>query len=61
MTLYAKIQQDWNEHFTGYSALAIIASTTVGSIAAMFILMNGVEFWQMFQLFLYVWPIMPPS
>ncbi len=54
MTLYAKIQQDWNEHFTGYSALAIIVSTMIGSVAVMMILSQGVGLWQLFQLFLCV-------
>ncbi|MCH2489386.1 MAG: hypothetical protein MK211_04485 [Flavobacteriales bacterium] len=53
-TLYAKIDSDWNEHFIGYSALAIILSTCVGSMAVMTTLMQGNGIAQMFQLFLVV-------
>ena len=53
-TLYAKISTDWNEHFVAYSALAIIVSTCVGSIAVMLTLMNGNGLAQMFQIFLVV-------
>ncbi len=41
MTLYAKIKEDFSENYIGYSALAIIASTCLGSIAIMMTLLNG--------------------
>lgn len=53
-TLYAKISTDWNNHFVGYSALAIIVSTCLGSIAVMLTMMDGNAFPQMFQVFLVV-------
>ncbi len=53
-TLYAKINQDWNEHFIGYSALAIILSTCVGSMAVYLTMLNGNGFVQMTQVFLVV-------
>ncbi|WP_271765717.1 hypothetical protein [Aquimarina algiphila] len=54
MTLYAKINADFSENFIGYSALAIIASTCVGSIAIMATLLNGNAPIQMFLVFLSV-------
>ncbi len=53
-TMYAKISTDWNENFLGYSALAIILSTCVGSMAVMTTMMQGNGMAQMFQLFLVV-------
>ncbi|SHJ31358.1 hypothetical protein [Aquimarina spongiae] len=54
MTLYAKINADFTENYTGYSALAIIVSTCLGSIAIMTTLMNGNAPLQMFLVFLSV-------
>jgi len=54
MTLYAKINADFSENYTGYSALAIIASTCLGSIAIMTTLMKGNAPLQMFLVFLSV-------
>lgn len=53
-TLYAKISTDWNEHFIGYSALAMILSTCVGSIAVMITMMQGNGVAQMIQVFFVV-------
>ena len=54
MKLYAKLYQDFQEMYLGYASLAIIASSCLGSVAAMFILMNGHGFANMIQLFLVV-------
>ncbi|WP_109299417.1 hypothetical protein [Aquimarina sp. AU474] len=54
MTLYAKINADFSENYIGYSALAIIASTCLGSIAIMTTLLNGNAPIQMFLVFLTV-------
>lgn len=53
-SLYSKINTDWKQNFTGYSALGIILSTCLGSVAAMSILQNGVGTSQMIQLFIIV-------
>ncbi|GAA3517264.1 hypothetical protein GCM10022393_34210 [Aquimarina addita] len=53
-TLYTRINNDWNDHFIGYSALAIIASTCIGSIAVMTTMMQGNGITQMIQLFFVV-------
>lgn len=52
--LYTKISTDWNENFIGYSVLAIILSTCLGSIAIMTTMMNGNDFAQMTQVFFVV-------
>ncbi|AXT58212.1 hypothetical protein J8L88_19010 [Aquimarina sp. MMG015] len=54
MTLYAKINADFSENYIGYSALAIIASTCLGSIAIMTTLLGGNGFIQMLLVFLTV-------
>lgn len=54
MTLYAKINSDFSQNYIGYSALAIIASTCLGSIAIMTTLLNGNSALQMFIVFLSV-------
>ncbi len=54
MKLYNLLYEDFEELFLGYSALAIILSSCIGSAAAMTILMNGHDMVQMFQLFLVV-------
>lgn len=53
-TIYAKINTEWNENFIGYSALAIILSTCVGSIAVMTTMMQGNGIAQMIQIFFVV-------
>lgn len=52
MKLYQNLLEDFKEMYLGYAALAIIASSCLGSVAAMFILMKGHAFINMFQLFL---------
>ncbi|MEW7279814.1 hypothetical protein ABW636_14570 [Aquimarina sp. 2201CG1-2-11] len=54
MTLYAKINSDFSENYIGYSALAIIASTCLGSIAIMTTLFDGNNAFQMFLVFITV-------
>ena len=54
MKLYNTLYKDFEGLFVGYSAVAIILSSCLGSAAAMVILMNGHDFMQMFQLFLVV-------
>ncbi len=54
MTIYAKINTDFSENYIGYSALAIIASTCLGSIAIMTTLLHGNSALQMFLVFLSV-------
>jgi hypothetical protein len=53
-TMYAKINQDWNQNFIDYSALAIILSTCIGSIAVMTTMMQGHNLVQMIQVFFVV-------
>jgi len=48
-TLYAKISTGWKNHFVGYSELAIILSTCLGSIAVMLTMMDGNGFPQMWK------------
>ncbi|MFD2586766.1 hypothetical protein ACFSQJ_07480 [Croceitalea marina] len=52
--LYSKIDNEWNQNFMGYSALAIILSTCVGSLAILTTIKFGNSFSQMFQIFLVV-------
>ncbi|MCM4158308.1 hypothetical protein FHG64_12055 [Antarcticibacterium flavum] len=54
MKLYNLLYQDFEELFVGYSALAVILSSCIGSAAALVILMNGHDVFQMAQLFLVV-------
>lgn len=54
MRLYNTLYKDFEELYVGYSALAIILSSCLGSAAAMVILMNGHDLVQMIQLFLVV-------
>lgn len=54
MKLYRTLYQDFEELYVGYSALAVILSSCIGSAAALVILMNGHDPAQMFQLFLVV-------
>ncbi|WP_350288343.1 hypothetical protein [uncultured Croceitalea sp.] len=53
-TLYAKINTDWNENFIGYSALAIILSTCLGSMAVLLTMMQGNGVSQMIEIFVVV-------
>lgn len=54
MKLYKRLYEDFEELFMGYSALAIILSSCLGSLAAMAILINGHDMVQMFQLLIVV-------
>ncbi len=54
MRLYKNLLADFEEMTMGYSAIGIIASSCLGSIAAMFILMNGHSLVNMIQLFVVV-------
>lgn len=54
MRIYELLYKDFEELFLGYSTVAIILSSCLGSAAAMLILMNGHDFIQMTQLFLVV-------
>ncbi|MGW1453997.1 hypothetical protein ACWBC2_03300 [Salegentibacter agarivorans] len=54
MKLYKTLLVDFEEMSMGYSAIGIIASSCLGSVAAMLILMNGHTFVDMLQLFIVV-------
>lgn len=54
MKLYNTLYKDFEDLFVGYSALAVILSSCIGSAAALVILMNGHDVFQMVQLFLVV-------
>ncbi|PRP67432.1 hypothetical protein [Nonlabens agnitus] len=53
-TLYLKINQDWNQNFVGYSAIAIIVSTCLGAFAIMTSMMGETGKLQMFLVFIVV-------
>ncbi|SHG84309.1 hypothetical protein [Flagellimonas flava] len=52
MELYLKSLHQFERDIRGYSTIFIIAQSCLGSVAAMYILVNGVSPLQMFQLFL---------
>lgn len=52
MELYLKGLHQFERDIRGYSTIFIIAQSCLGSVAAMYILVNGVSPLQMFQLFL---------
>lgn len=54
MKLYQRLFEDFKEMYLGYAALAIILSSCLGSVAAMFVLMQGHGLINMIQLFLVV-------
>ncbi len=54
MKLYKLLYEDFESLFVGYSAVAVILSSCVGSAAALVILMNGHDVVQMIQLFFVV-------
>ncbi len=54
MITYTQINTDFTENYIGYSALAIIASTCIGSIAIMTSLSDGNGLLQMTLVFLSV-------
>ena len=51
MTFYKQLYNDFTTQVMGYSALGIILSTCLGSIAIMTILMNGYGFIEMLGVF----------
>ena len=51
MSVYQKYYGEFKEMYYGSAAIGIIASSCLGTIAAMFILMTGHGVWQMIQLF----------
>ncbi len=51
MKIYQEYLEEYKEGIIGYTPLAIIGQSCLGSVAAMFILMNGNSALQMFQLF----------
>ncbi|MDR6301563.1 hypothetical protein [Mesonia maritima] len=51
MSVYQKYYGEFKEMYFGNAAIGIIASSCLGAIAAMFILMTGHGVWQMVQLF----------
>jgi len=53
-TLYSRLNEQVKKDFMGFTALAIILSTCLGSIAIMFTLMNGNGLVQMAQVFFVV-------
>ena len=54
MTIYNNLLADFKELYLGYSALAIIFSSCLGSIAVMLILVNGNSIGHMIELLLVV-------
>lgn len=54
MKLYNILYKDFEDLYVGYSAIAVILSSCLGSAAALVILMNGHDLTQMLQLFLVV-------
>lgn len=54
MDFYNKVHADFKQHFILYIPLSIILQSCVGSIAAMFILMNSEETFHFFELTLCV-------
>ncbi|MEX0997461.1 MAG: hypothetical protein WDZ45_10465 [Flavobacteriaceae bacterium] len=53
-TLYGTLLTEFNEMYYPYAALGIIASSCIGSVAAMLILMRGTGPLQMVEMFLVV-------
>lgn len=54
MTVYQKGLIDFKQHYTLYIPLSIILQSCMGSIAAMYILMNSTQSFHFFELFLCV-------
>lgn len=54
MTLYNKGLEDFKEHLTLYVPLSIIFQSCLGSVAAMFILMNSAKTFRFLDLILVV-------
>ena len=54
MTTFSKLQNDFTHNIIGYSAIGIILSTCLGSVAVMTTLMHGHHLTQMFFVMLSV-------
>ncbi|WP_432410091.1 hypothetical protein [Rasiella sp. SM2506] len=54
MTTLAKFQKDYTQNIIGYSAIGMLASTCIGSLAVMASLLHGNGFLQMFLVFITV-------
>ncbi|MCF6128494.1 hypothetical protein L1S35_02340 [Flavobacterium sp. AS60] len=54
MTLYQKTLGDFQQSYVGFAALVIIGQSCLGGVAAMYILENGTNIFQMIQLGLVV-------
>lgn len=52
--MYLKLNQDWNQHFLGYSALAIVLSTCLGAGAILTTVQQGMGLLVGAQIFLVV-------
>ncbi|MBW1294424.1 hypothetical protein [Aquimarina litoralis] len=52
MKIYQNYLEEYTKGIIGYSPIAIIGQSCLGSVAAMFILMNGNSTIQMIQLFI---------
>lgn len=52
MKYYKRFLYEYEKGLMGYSTLAIIGQSCLGSVAVMFLLMNGISIFQSFQLFL---------
>lgn len=50
MTLYQKSLADFQENYVGYAALVVIAQSCFGAAAVMYILENGLGFFQLLQM-----------
>ncbi|RTY93984.1 hypothetical protein [Flavobacterium sp. GT3R68] len=50
MTLYQKTFQEFENKYLGCATMAIIGQSCLGSVAVMYILINGTSFFQMVQL-----------
>lgn len=51
MSIYQKYYQVFEKGFIGYSTMGILSQSCMGSVAAMTILQNGTNLWEMIQLF----------
>lgn len=54
MTALAKFQKEYTQNIIGYSAIGMLASTCLGSLAVMASLIHGNGFLQMFLVFITV-------
>lgn len=54
MTLYQKTFQEFENKYLGFATMAIISQSCLGSVAVMYIMINGTSFFQMVQLALVV-------